>query len=126
ATRALAAAEAFFLPHTALWTPDSRSGGVQAEGVRAGQQAAGAVPRRPAADEDNGDHVRLRVLRQPAAPPGTVQQWTLEGLTAPHDSPSGRGEERSQGVRLLRRRSWRRGGGVPDAEVHGQPAVRTQ
>ena len=116
----------FVLHHAALRPPGRRPRRVPAEGVRPGEQAAGALARRSEEDEEHADHLRLRVLRQSSSASGAVQQRTLDRRAAEDRARSGRREERREGVRLLRRRPRRRGSRVPHAEVHGQPAVRPQ
>ena len=120
-------AEGSVLHDPALRPSGGRSGGVPAEGLRAGRQAAVALARRRCAACGSTELVagfECSGNRRPLQGLSSNGRWT--GVPLRDRARSGRREGGGARVRLLRRRSRRGGSRVPHAEVQGRSAVRPQ
>ena len=112
--------------HPALRSSRRRPGHLQAEDLGPGRSAEGAVARRSEEDGHHGPRRRLRVLGQPRPAPGAVRQRQVDRRAAQDRARFGRRQGLGARVRLLRRRSRRRGNRVAHAEVQARSAVRPQ
>ena len=112
--------------HPALRPPRRRPGHVQAEGVGPRGPAEGAVARRSQEDGQHGPRRRVRVLGQSRAAQRAVRKRQVDRRAAQDRARCGRRQGGGARVRLLRRRSRRRGNRVAHAEVQARSAVRPQ